>query len=365
KKYRTNSEFLFFLPFLSVAILAMVFSPLINLALVKTISFALLYFVCFHYIYHKFQRYGRQLIGDIVYLCHAVLFLGLLLLPILPFLVSYGGVRFNGLLGNPNGMGVFLTLITPITLYYFQKDKSISRRYRTLAWFAILLSLTLCSSRNAIFSFALFLTLHQAFSGSNIRRLIFFLVVIPSVAVVVYNIELESVVYNLGLEKYFRVKDFESGSGRIFAWQHALELFAKNPVIGCGFACEEYNFIFRTTFRLWKTGHQGGVHNSYLAYLVNTGVIGFILFGAFWINICRKIKEYKFLIPYLAAVCFSAMFETWMFSSLSAFHIFFLVTMIWLLVESTQPQLLDHGELGEIDQRVRFDLRHEGSGAVF
>jgi O-antigen ligase len=145
------------------------------------------------------------------------------------------------------------------------------------------------------------------------------------------------------LEKYFRIKDFESGSGRIFAWQHAWVLIERNPLIGCGFACEEYNFIFRTTYRLWRSGHQGGVHNSYLAFLINTGYIGFGLFLAFLGTIFYKIKDRNFILPYLGSVLFSAMFESWMFSSLGAFHIFFVLTIVFMMVFTKESLLIEAG----------------------
>jgi O-antigen ligase len=341
--YQISKHFIYFLPFLFVALLALAFNPILQLAINKTISFTLLYFVGLHYIRFRFEQYGLSLLKDIMYLCHLVLLIGLVLFPIAPVIVSYGGTRFNGLLGNPNGMGIFITLVTPLTIIVFKYASDLPRSYRTYAWFMIILSLLLCSSRNAIFSFTLFMLLYQGLSGSITRRLIFVMVFIPIAGLLVYNIELESVVISLGLEKYFRIKDFESGSGRIFAWQHAWELIKKNPLIGCGFACEEYNFIFKTTYRLWRTGHQGGVHNSYLAFMVNTGYVGFGFFVAFLGTIFWKIKDRHFVIPYLAAVLFSAMFESWMFSSLSAFHIFFVVTIVFMMVFSQKDRLMESG----------------------
>jgi O-antigen ligase len=353
-RYQISRHFMYFLPFLFVAILGLAFNPKLDLAINKTISFTLLYFVGLNYFRYRFEEFGLDLIKDIMYMCHFVLLLGLLLLPVFPVIVSYGGLRFNGLLGNPNGLGIFVTLITPLTLIVFKYSQGITRSYRTFAWFLIIISLILCSSRNAIFSFTLFVLLYQGLGGSTFRRLIFVMVFVPVAALLVYNIELEAVVTSLGLEKYFRIKDFESGSGRIFAWQHAWQLVKQNPLIGCGFACEEYNFIFKTTYRLWRTGHQGGVHNSYLAFLVNTGYIGLGLFIFFLSTIFRKINDRHFVFPYLAAVLFSAMFESWMFSSLSAFHIFFVITIVFMMVFSAQPHLL---ESGSPDERMLPQIR--------
>ncbi|HEX2901445.1 MAG TPA: O-antigen ligase family protein, partial [Bacteroidia bacterium] len=314
--YKVNLIMLYFVPFLSVALLALIFSPLLELGLSKTLSFTIFYFVAFNYINHKLQRYGIQLMIDVLYLIVALLALGFLLMPVFPEYVSYGGVRFNGVMGNPNGMGMLLTLTTPIAAYLFKKHP-FPRRFKTFVWLLIGMSLLMCSSRNAIFSIAVFGMLLFGLAGGSFRRIIFIFVFLPSMAIFFYNVDLETIFISLGLEKYFRVKELESGSGRIFAWQHAFELIQQAPLIGCGFACEEYHFVYRTTFQLWHSGHQGGVHNSYLAYAINTGVVGATFFMGFLINAARMVRNWRFLIPFIASAFFSAIFESWLFSSLS------------------------------------------------
>ena len=336
--YRFNSLFLPFLPFLVISVLALSFSPLLDVGSIKTVSFAMLYFCVLHYFLDKHGKYGLRLLEDIVYLSHFIMLLGLLMIPIFPGIVSYGGIRYNGLLGNPNGMGMFVTLTVPMTVYFFTYKRGISRQYTIFAWVLIIASLMLCSSRNAIFAFTIFLSLYHGLRGSTFTTMIFLFVVIPVAGILLFNINLESLVYSLGLEKYFRIKDFESGSGRVFAWRYAWSLVEQRPIIGCGFACEEYNFIYRTTYELWSTGHQGGVHNSYLAYIVNTGFVGFTLYFGFLASLFRRIRNRGFMIPFVASCAFSAMFESWLFSSLSAFHILFLVTTVQLLSDRFLPR---------------------------
>lgn len=335
--YRINKLFLWFFPFLMVSLIALSYSPLLDVGSTKTVSFTLLYFVSLHYIMHKQREFGIRFLGDMVKMGHLILLVGIILLPIAPGIVSYGGVRYNGLMGNPNGMGMLVTLLTPMTLYYFSKGDYVKKNYKTLAWSLIVVSLALCSSRNALFSFVIFFSLYYGLRGTLFTRLIFILVVMPVAGILIFNVDLEALVYALGLEKYLRVKEFQSGSGRIFAWRHAWGLIQERPLIGCGFACEEYNFIYTSTYELWSTGHQGGVHNSYLAFIVNTGFIGFSLYLAFLGNMFRKIKNHLFLFPFIGCVLFSGMFESWLFSSLSAFHILFIVMTTQMLVDRFLP----------------------------
>jgi O-antigen ligase len=338
--YRTNGLMLYFAPFVWVALLALMFSPTLGTGLNKTFSFVILYFVAFNYVHHKFERYGRQLIVDMLYLFLAILALGFLMMPVAPEIVSYGGARYNGLLGNPNGMGMFVASVIPMTYYLFKRDRQFSLRFKTAAWALLIVSLIMCSSRNAIFSVALFFVLAFGLEGGQFRRIAFLGILLPMTAILAYNIDLEQLVYTLGLESYFRIKEFGSGSGRIFAWKHAIDLIEKSPLIGCGFACEEYNFGEKTTFQLWHSGHQGGVHNSYLGFMVNTGFIGLACYLGFLFTAVQKVRNYRIMIPFILSALFSAAFESWLFSSLSAFQMMFLMTLIFLIVDTNHEELL-------------------------
>jgi O-antigen ligase len=339
-RYTINRLFLFFVPFLFIALMALIFSPILEMAISKTIAFTLLYFMGLHYIFHRFREMGIRLLADIMYTGHLVIFAGLLLLPIAPTLVSYGGLRFNGLIGNPNGLGIYVVLLSPLTLYVFKRSPAILQRYKTLAWIGINLSLAICSSRNAILSVTTFWLLYTGLNGTSFRTAIFLLVLLPSATLIIYNIDLQAVVEVLGLERYLRLRDIENGSGRVYAWQHALDVIETNPLIGCGFACEEYHFLYQMSYRLWATGHQGGVHNSYLAFVLNTGFAGLLFYLGFVFALVRRMGDFRFYLPFVVACGLSATFESWLFSSLNAFHIYFLTIIVFCIVDATQHALI-------------------------
>ncbi len=338
--YKINGLILAFLPFFWISILALIFSPNLSTGVSKMLSFGLIYFVGFNYIHHKFERYGTQLMSDCFYVILFILALGFMLLPVIPDQVTYGGIRYNGMMGNPNGMGMLVTLVSPLMYYLFKRDRNIPRRLKAIAWALIIISLIMCSSRNAIFSVALFFIIVYGLEGSTFRRVSFLFIFLPAVGLIVYNVDMEQLVYTLGLERYFRIKEFGSGSGRIFAWQHALVLIKKSPLIGCGFACEEYNFLEKTSFQLWHSGHQGGVHNSFLAFAVNTGIVGTICYLGFLLNAARNVRNLRIVIPFMASAMFSAIFESWLISSLSAFQILFLLTLVFMIVDTNHEELL-------------------------
>lgn len=338
--YTINRYFLFFLPFLLVSLMAMIYSPVLDLAISKTIAFTLLYFMGMHYIYHRFRQYGIRLLVDIMYTGHLVIFAGLLALPLFPNFVSYGGLRFNGLIGNPNGLGLYIVLLTPLTLFIFNRQPSILKRYKTMTWIALNFSLALCSSRNSILSVVIFWLLYAGLNGTSFRTAIFLLVLMPGAILIIYSVNLQDVVEMLGLERYLRLRDIENGSGRVDAWEHAINTTEKNPLIGCGFACEEYNFRYEMSYRLWATGHQGGVHNSYLAFILNTGVVGLTFYIGFLVALIRKMGDYRYYLPFAISCAVSAMFESWLFSSLNAFHIFFISIIMFGMVDATTHALI-------------------------
>jgi O-antigen ligase len=349
--YRLNSQFLYILPFFVVAMISLLFSFLVSLSFSKTISFILFYFVMLNYLHHKFERYGYQLMIDILSFMVAILAIGFMLYPIYPKFVSYGGIRYNGLMGNPNGMGMFVTTLVPIATYLFVRPFGIKRFFKTLTWILLVVSLLMCSSRNALFSVALFLVLYFGLRGNSYKWVSFVFILVPMAVILASNIDLERLVFSLGLERYLRVSEFDTGSGRIFAWQHAISVIKDSPLVGCGFACEEWNFGYKLSFQLRNTGHQGGVHNSYLAFVMNTGVFGTFFYFTFLINILRKIRNRGFLLAFTIAILFSAIFESWLFASLGAFHILFISFAVFLIVDTNREELLVSSLAGDFSNK--------------
>ena len=88
-------------------------------------------------------------------------------------------------------------------------------------------------------------------------------------------------------------------NGRTEIWGACLKEFAKSPVFGIG----KENVIERSIDNLdddkWKNHfRQGGTHNIYVCLLVSSGVVGFLIIGAFAVIILLKsfkviVKKYN------------------------------------------------------------------------
>ena len=88
--------------------------------------------------------------------------------------------------------------------------------------------------------------------------------------------------------------------------------------------------------------HQGGVHNTYLAVWLNTGLIGLALFlYGFFRNFIGKALGNYLTMPAMFAIMFQITFEPWFQSSLNPFTSLALLVIVLLQYEqplgATQP----------------------------
>lgn len=332
-KYKFRRLFLLLVPFYILSLMAAArnFEPALSIS--KATSYFLLIFVAMHYFNYQVISSGWVLLKDVVYLSSLVLIAGLFLI-IFNFELAYffTSGRYRGVFGNPNGIGVYGTLIFMIYylyLYLLKGEPSIINRY-ILFWGPLLLSIVLSFSRNALASSFIFVMMTYIHQGSSAKRVVLYAVVIPAIVFLVMN--LEGIIRQLAAQEIGKGLRFETvldGSGRFLAWGFAWEAFVKNPWIGRGFAFEEILFQKHMPKWLYISGHQGGVHNSFLAFLMNTGVIGTAMIMVFFYQWIRRIAESRLIMPILFATVFSAFFEPWLNSSLNAFTVHFILMILF------------------------------------
>jgi hypothetical protein len=331
--YHINKSFFNFLPFLFAAIIACNWSPVASSSLLKTVSYALLWFVGFHLIRHLFQNFGGSFLRDLTHLATLILILSFLMIILDPGRAFFRGTsRYAGIFRNPNGMGVFITVITPVYAFYFRGQGNVHFLTKAFTYLMLVTSLALCASRTSIIAFIVFQAGLLAMKGNTFRRMFFFLGVVPVAIILSTTISIYDVSDLLGAQNYLRVSDIEDGSGRILAWGYGLDYATTHLFLGCGFGCEENHFLWETPLELLLSGHQGGVHNSYISFLINVGVIGMGLLAYFFYATLKKISNFQFVLPYIVSIAISATFESWMAASLNAFTIFFVIMIMVLTV---------------------------------
>ena len=325
-----------FFPFFLFAFIITLLNDDPFLSFQKTFS----YFLIFASIPSLISTLDISFFRKYFFLVIAVLLFGVLLNFINPEFTQIQG-RYRGMLGNPNGLGIFLVLNFLLFQLVVSKSKNLfTRRENIFFSLLFLYSLFLCQSRSAIVVFALFFLFRFLFLKSKMISWISLLLFIPVYSYLEQNLPLMLIEYGLG--EYFRVDTLAEGSGRTIAWTFAWEQLQNNFFIGKGFAYTENLFNSYYVY-LSKLGHQGNAHNSFLTIWLDTGLIGLILFMfPFFSLFVRGNRLNSYAFPILICILFAAFFESWLAASLNPFTIVFLIIVTMLLKEEkTDNKLLD------------------------
>lgn len=300
----------------------------------KTLSYALLLFCIPNYFIRQIKEEGEQFMRNVVWFCVILLFAGFVMMALLEGSWTYLNGRYNGSLGNPNGIGTFCLLTTIlISLARYHYPGIFEKREMFFMYTVITISVILSGSRNGMFSILIFLFFLHFY---RISYYFGFMIVIASAVIFqLINENIADIVNALGLGEFLRVEQLNDGSGRLVAWGFAWQEIQKHFLLGLGFAYEEYLFDFNEWW-LSALNHQGGVHNTYLAVWLNTGLIGLILF---MIGLIRSfiVKAYRnyLTLPAMFAILFAITFEPWFQSSLNPFTT--LALLIITLLQYEQP----------------------------
>lgn len=325
-----------FIPFFVLAFYLSFKHPDPMLSFQKTLSYFLMLAVIPNYFLRQLHMEGATFLRKLIWMATLLYLTALAMTVVLPphwtFLVG----RYNGLLGNPNGVGTFSTLI--FIVIYLTNDRyptAFNKFEKLVIYGALIISLLLAGSRNAIFSIFIFLFFARFYKISP--WIGFVVVIVTAMLFQIINENLPVIITNLGLGSYFRVEHLNDGSGRIVAWTFAWQQIQKNYfLLGRGFAFEEWLFEKNKDW-LSVLGHQGGVHNTYLAVWLNTGIIGlcFYLFGLLSAFV-KAARVNTLAFPALFAILFSITFEAWFQASLNPFTVIALLIITLLQDERAE-----------------------------
>jgi O-antigen ligase len=338
-----------FVPFTAFLLLALALSvrhPEPVTSFQKILSYSLLLIFIPNYFIRELTLDGRRFMQHIIWAGTILLTIGFILIivkPDWPYLVG----RYNGLLGNPNGVGTFcclLTILVALARYHF--PDIFSRNQMLLIIAVIAISVLMSRSRNGMFSILIFLFFLRFYRISYWAGLV--IVIVSAIAFQLVNENLVSIVTNLGLGEFLRADQLDDGSGRTIAWAFAWQEIQKNFMLGRGFAYEEYLFVLNQEW-LSMLNHQGGVHNTYLALWLNTGLVGLVLFmyGFFRNFLAKGIKNYL-AVPAMFAIMFQITFEPWFQSSLNPFTSMALLVIVLLQYEKPSGEAVATGAKQEV-----------------
>jgi probable O-glycosylation ligase (exosortase A-associated) len=194
-----------------------------------------------------------------------------------------GGIA--GLTGNPNDLALTLNLLIPIAGALFFTSRGVLAR--AVAAGALLLSIPAVI---VTFSRAGFLTL----CAIGIASLFCFVrrrAPGPAVAVIVVTCSVMPFLPAGYLDRLNTITDIEadrtgSAVGRWSDYQLAIQLVARNPVLGVGMGQDILALDEIRSRPTWRS-----VHNAYLEYAVDLGVPGLLLFLALLVSSVRSARR--------------------------------------------------------------------------
>jgi len=320
---KTRYDWDFFKPFIAfflIASFAWLNSPVALDSIMKMSSYALLLMVI-PWLVNKLLTEDRDLfLIHLVMLGTFVLMTGVALKFISPGFVNFIGNRFSGLLGNPNGLGIYgFMFLSMVTIIFTFHPHLFSLKEKIFVYFIILLSLVWASSRGGLFASALFILGWYLFKKNTVTGLIVMSSIFISYQLVLNNFEV--IASSLGLQKYFRLETFRSGAGRLVAEEFAWKQINTQYWLGKGFGFSEY-FMQLNAGRFLNTEHQGNVHNSYLTIWIDTGLFGLIAFCYGWLNnFFRAARNSPIIWALFFGLILSTSVESWLSASLNPFTI--------------------------------------------
>jgi hypothetical protein len=329
-----------FVPYLIVAAMCIYFSVDAGIAVQKTISYALILLIVPNLVLYEFNRMGSQFFANLVAFSIIIHLISISVIITFPEVgISHGG-RWQGMFGNPNGLGIFLVvwyiLYSAINIEF---PDLFSRRERIFYLLFTIMFLWMSGSRTGMLSIGMY---ELALNGFKYSR--YLTVLLLGTFFIFFDFLYDGVIqilFDLGLSETLRLDTIEEGSGRYIAWWFTWEYIKYDSFfIGKGMGYDEH--LMRSNYQyLSQLGHEGGVHNTYLIVWINTGLIGLIAFlGGLFSFFIQAAGKCIYAFPALIAVLISAYFEPWLSASLNPYTVIFLIILVLILKSKTDEEAL-------------------------
>lgn len=333
KEFRLDNDiFRLFIPFFLISVYCLFYTETPAISIQKTISYLLLYLVVPNYFMKLYREKGPEILRNLILFTTTILLVSFIMIFLSRQVVYPIGGRYQGILGNPNGLGLFcffnfllFTIIKSFHKSLFSSSETI------LIYSLIVVSLLLTGSRNSIVGVLLFLFFQKFYKISPFLGVLM-VIIVGFLSEIIGN-HFSEIVSSLGLGEFFRVKTLDNGSGRYVAWLFAWNHVQENFFIGKGFGYDEY-YMRSNWDLLSRMGHQGGVHNTFLTFWMDFGLIGLLIYlRSYFLAFIYAAKKTHFGFPILFSVTFTAIFESWLVGSLNPHTILFLVILTILSEE--------------------------------
>jgi hypothetical protein len=339
-----NTIYKLFLPFFLISVFCLFYSETIAISIQKTLSYFLLYLIIPNYFTKLYRDKGPLILRNIIFFATTILLVSFLMIFISRNVVYPIGERYQGVMGNPNGLGLFCFFTFILFTIVRQKHKELFTTAEVVIIYALVIfSLLLTESRNSIIGVLIFVFFQKFYKISPFLGVL--MLVLVGFLVEFIGNHFSVIVSSLGLGDFFRVKTLEDGSGRYAAWLFAWNHIQENFFIGKGFGYDEH-YMRSNWDLLSRMGHQGGVHNTFLTFWMDFGLIGLLIYlRSYFLAFIYAAKNTHFAFPILFAFTFTAVFESWLVGSLNPHSIMFLFILTLISDDTFYTKEIDENVL--------------------
>lgn len=195
---------------------------------------------------------------------------------------------------DPNYIGLPLIVAFSILLYDTMNRKM--KAVKILALVIMAFAILLTSSRGNFLSLAIcvFGNVVHFFNNIDVKIYKKALILITLILVIYIFYDFVSDNYAPYLQRILDFSGEDIGNGRSVLWSEAIELWWDRPIFGNGFEA------------LGKFTNKGA-HNTYIQVLCDSGIVGFLLFSIFLLNLLRNCFRFDkcLFIGMLGLICHS------------------------------------------------------------
>lgn len=189
--------------------------------------------------------------------------------------VSYA-INYGSFWAHTNTYSLTGAVGALLCLSMHRYEKKFKSKWLFILNFVIMI---LGSSSASFIAFASGLLIYWSSSAKGINFAKTFFVLLLIIIIYRYGMDLMYDIFFYGRSE----EHIQSGSGRVTVWEACLKAWQQSPWFGQGYMVGERNLV------IWGSHIAAhSAHNGYMSILVNTGIIGCIIFGIYLFNIIWK-----------------------------------------------------------------------------
>lgn len=219
--------------------------------------------------------------------------------------------RITSVFSEPAHLSIYLGMILSLSLNFYKSHPK-PRSYKFLVALVILnLVLAMSLTGFLVLMYLLFMLFYDTGktvgkAASKFKKTFILLFISFSVFIVILQIDsLNDKIF----ERFYSVAELDDGSANqrlLGAFEYAFSVLSEHPITGVGLGqlipYYSNSNLFLSNYFAGEEGEGVGVNNIFASILIQSGMVGLILFSLFMINLY---KHHKYLLVMSIILCFS------------------------------------------------------------